>query len=256
MNNPLPLSTMRRPRIGLTTYWQQAQWGVWDNIAALVPGNYIKSVIAAGGTPLLLPPVATDTSVLELLDGLIVIGGVDVDPANYAQDPHPLTASQPERDDHDITLTAAAIDLGLPLFAICRGAQVLNVQQGGTLNQHLPDAIPEAAAQYQPSPGVFGKVDFSTERGSLAQEILGDAASAPCYHHQALQQVADGLAVTARAVDGTVEIVEMPQAKGWVLGTQFHPEENLTDIRLMRAFIQAAQEYAIMQESSSPQEAL
>lgn len=256
MNNPLSPSVMRRPRIGLTTYWQQAQWGVWDNVAALVPGNYIKSVTAAGGTPLLLPPVATDASVLDVLDGLIVIGGVDVDPTNYGQVPHPLTSSQPERDGHDIALTAAAIEAGLPLFAICRGAQVLNVQQGGTLDQHLPDTVPAAAAQYQPSPGVFGKVDFAIEHGSLAQQILGDSASAPCYHHQALQQVAHGLAVTARAADGTVEIIEMPQAKGWVLGTQFHPEENLSDIRLMQAFIQAAQEYAIIQESSSRQEAL
>jgi len=256
VNKPLRQPALRRPRIGLTTYWQQAQWGVWDNVAALVPGNYIKSVTAAGGTPLLLPPVATDTSVLALLDGLIVIGGVDVHPSNYGQDPHRLTASQPERDEHDIALTAAAIELGLPLFAICRGAQVLNVQQGGTLNQHLPDAVPEAAAQYQPAPGVFGKVDFTVERGSLAQKILGEAASAPCYHHQALQRVAEGLEVTARSADGTVEIVEMPQAKGWVLGTQFHPEENLEDIRLMRAFIQAAQEYALTQESTTPQEAL
>ncbi|WIV43718.1 MULTISPECIES: gamma-glutamyl-gamma-aminobutyrate hydrolase family protein [Glutamicibacter] len=256
MNYPSDPATQRRPRIGLTTYWQEAKWGVWERTAAIVPGKYIKSVVAAGGTPMLLPPVATDASVLDVLDGLIVIGGVDVDPANYGHQPHPRTAAQPERDLHDMALAAAALERAVPLFAICRGAQVLNVQQGGTLNQHLPDLLPDAAEKYQPAPGVFGTVDFTTAHGSLAEQILGNQASAPCYHHQSLQEVAKGLEVTARASDGTVEIVEMPQARGWVLGTQFHPEENLEDIRLMQAFVQAAHDYATSKSISTPQEAL
>ncbi|GAA3301943.1 gamma-glutamyl-gamma-aminobutyrate hydrolase family protein [Glutamicibacter nicotianae] len=256
MNHPLDPAAQPRPRIGLTTYWQEAKWGVWESTAAIVPGKYIKSVIAAGGTPMLLPPVATDTSVLDVLDGLIVIGGVDVDPANYGQQPHPRTAAQPERDLHDMALAAAALERAVPLFAICRGAQVLNVQQGGTLNQHLPDLLPDSAGKYQPAPGVFGMVEFTTVHGSLAEQILGNQASAPCYHHQSLQEVAEGLAVTARANDGTVEIVEMPQAPGWVLGTQFHPEENLDDIRLMQAFVQASQDYATSKSIQTPQEAL
>ena len=256
MNYPSDPAAQRRPRIGLTTYWQEAKWGVWERTAAIVPGKYIKSVVAAGGTPMLLPPVATDASVLDVLDGLIVIGGVDVDPANYGHQPHPRTAAQPERDLHDMALAAAALERAVPLFAICRGAQVLNVQQGGTLNQHLPDVLPDAAEKYQPAPGVFGTEDFTTAQGSLAEQILGNQASAPCYHHQSLQEVAKGLEVTARASDGTVEIVEMPQARGWVLGTQFHPEENLEDIRLMQAFVQAAHDYATSKSISTPQEAL
>lgn len=234
----------RRPRIGLTTYWQHGEWGVWSDIAAIVPGNYIRAVVAVGGTPVLLPPVGTDVSVLEMLDGLIVIGGVDVDPARYEQEPHPHTAPQPERDAHDTALLREALERAVPLLAICRGAQVLNVALGGSLHQHVPDLIPEAAARYQPSPGVFGKVEFTVTPGTLTAELLGEQAQAPCYHHQSLDRLGEGVQVTSRADDGTVETVELPDAPGWVLGTQFHPEENLEDLRLFRGFVHAAADYA------------
>lgn len=230
-----------RPKIGLTTYWQDASWGVWQNRAAIVPGNYVTGVAAAGGTPVLLPPVGTDESVLDLLDGLIVIGGVDVDPANYAAEPHPRTAAQPERDDHDIRLTRAALKKALPLFAVCRGAQILNVALGGTLYQHVPDLLPES--NYQPSPGVFGTVEFSTAPGSITAGLLGDVATAPCYHHQSLDRLGTGLRATAWAPDGTIEAVECEQAPGWVLGVQFHPEENPADARLFAGFVDVAAKY-------------
>ncbi|MGQ7786208.1 gamma-glutamyl-gamma-aminobutyrate hydrolase family protein [Nesterenkonia sp. PF2B19] len=233
-----------RPRIGLTTYWQQGRWGVWEDTAAIVPGNYVRRVVEAGGTPLLLPPVGTDVGVLDVLDGLIVIGGTDVDPAHYGRPPHPTTVAQPDRDEHDLTLTRAALERGLPLFAICRGLQVLNVALGGTLHQHLPDLVPEAGPQYQPAPGQYGEVEFQVEPGSLAAELLGGAASSPCYHHQSVDQLGGGLRVTGRAADGTVEIVEMPQAPGWVLGVQFHPEENPQDLRLFEGFIDAVRQEA------------
>lgn len=235
-----------RPRIGLTTYWQSAAWGVWDGTAAIVPGAYVRAVVDAGGSPLLLPPVGTDRSVIGLLDGLIVIGGVDVEPARYGAAPHPATVSQPERDDHDLALTRAALEAGTPLFAICRGAQVLNVALGGTLHQHLPE-VREDAARYQPAPGVFGSVDFTTEPGSIARQLLGKQASSPCYHHQGLDRIADGLCVTALASDGTVEVVEAAVGgpAGWTLGVQFHPEENGQDRRLFGGFVEAARTYAI-----------
>lgn len=230
-----------RPKIGLSTYWQDASWGVWNSRAAIVPGKYVTGVANAGGTPILLPPVATDESVLSLLDGLIVIGGVDVDPANYDALPHALTAAQPERDDHDIRLTRAALEMGLPLFAICRGAQILNVALGGTLHQHIPDVLP--ASSYQPAPGVFGTVAFTTNPGSLAAELLGPHAEAPCYHHQSLDHLGKGLVATGRAADGTIETVECTAAPGWVLGVQFHPEENPDDARLFAGFVEAARNY-------------
>lgn len=233
-----------RPKVGLTTYWQSAAWGVWDGTAAIVPAAYVHAVVEAGGTPLLLPPVGTDTGVLSLLDGLIVIGGVDVDPGHYGADPHPTTVSQPERDDHDLALTRAALDARMPLFAICRGAQVLNVALGGTLIQHLPEVRADAAS-YQPAPGVFGRVAFTTEPGSIARQLLGKHASSPCYHHQGLDAVADGLCVTALAPDGTIEAVEGTDEApwGWTLGVQFHPEENGQDRRLFGGFVDAARTY-------------
>lgn len=232
---------VRRPRIGLTTYWQHGEWGVWSDVAAIVPGNYVRAVVAAGGTPMLLPPVGTDVTVLEVLDGLIVIGGVDVDPSRYGQEPHPRTAPQPERDEHDTALIRCALERAMPLLAICRGAQVLNVALGGTLHQHVPDLIPDAG-RYQPSPGVFGEVEFSVAPHTLTATLLGQRASAPCYHHQSLDRLGRGLRAAAHADDGTVETVEMPEASGWVLGTQFHPEENLEDLRLFCGFVTAARD--------------
>lgn len=233
-------SSRYRPRIALTTYYQRSSWGVWDTTAALLPGSYVEAVVAAGGSPLLLPPVGTDTSLLELVDGLIVVGGADVDPGNYGAEPHALTRSQPERDEHDIALTRAALAGGLPLFAICRGAQILNVALGGTLLQHLPDVLPDA--DYQAAPGVYGEVSFTTTPGSLSFELLGAHASAPVYHHQALATLGEGLRVTARAADGTIEAVESCDG-GWTLGVQFHPEHNQGDLRLFKGFVEAARRF-------------
>lgn len=233
-------SNTYRPRIGLTTYYQEASWGVWKSDAAVLPGTYVQAVVAAGGTPILLPPVATDPTVVELLDGLIISGGSDVGPENYGAAAHELTRVQPHRDLHDITLTRAALAAELPLFSICRGAQILNVALGGSLIQHIPDVNPEA--QYQPAPGVFGTVEFTTAPGSISEELLGPRASAPCYHHQAIDSIADGLYVTATAADGTVEALETT-SRGWVLGVQFHPEQNPDDLRLFSGFVEAARNY-------------
>lgn len=245
-----------RPHIGLTTYWQQGRWGVWDDVAAIAPSDYVRAVAAAGGVPILLPPHGGDASVVDVLDGLVVIGGADVDPSRYGAQPHERTVAQPDRDEHEDALIRAALDRGVPLFAICRGAQVLNVVLGGSLHQHLPEVIP-GAERYQPAPGEFGEVEFTTEPGSLAERILGPRACAPCYHHQGVDRLGDGLVVTARADDGTVEILELPTAPGWVLGVQFHPEHDRDDLRLFEAFIAAARapERAAHHPTSPNQEA-
>lgn len=237
----LNVSNAYRPRIGLTTYYQEAAWGVWKADAAILPGTYVQAVVAAGGTPVLLPPIGTDPTVVELLDGLIIAGGSDVGPEHYGAEPHEMTRSQPGRDTHDIALTRAALATGLPLFAICRGAQILNVALGGSLIQHIPDVTP-GSAQYQPAPGVFGTVKFTTRPGSISGRLLGERASAPCYHHQAMDRIADGLCVTAAAQDGTVQALETTGG-GWVLGVQYHPEQNPEDLRLFKGFIDAARTY-------------
>lgn len=235
-------SDRARPRIGLTTYLEVARWGVWERPAALVPQVYLDAVVAAGGAPLLLPPIATDVSVLDVLDGLVVIGGADVDPGSYDAEPHPATRdTRPGRDSHELDLLHAAIARDLPVLGVCRGAQVLNVALGGTLVQHLPDVT--GHEEHRPQPGVFGASRVTTEPDSLAARILGAETKVPCYHHQALDRIPEALCITARAEDGTVEAVEM-SGSGWVLGVQWHPEENPDDIRLFEAHVQAARAYA------------
>lgn len=229
-----------RPKIALTSYYQEAAWGVWKTTAAILPGTYIEAVVAAGGTPILLPPLGTDESVLDVVDGLIVVGGPDVDPSRYGAVPHPKTKSQPLRDAHDTALTMGAVARELPLFAICRGAQILNVAMGGSLIQHVPDVY--LTSNYRPAPGVYGQVGFTTVEGSLIRELLGESATAPCYNHQAIDSVPEGLRVTARSDDGMVQAVE-PTSGGWALGVQFHAERNPVDMRLFRGFVNAAIRY-------------
>ncbi len=235
----------RVPRVGLTTYFKEAAWGDWRRVAALTPATYVGAVVRSGGTPLLLPPLGTDPSVLEVLDALVVIGGSDMEPTRYGQDPHPRTRPEPYRDDHDLALVHAALERGTPLLAICRGVQVLNVALGGTLHQHVPDVVPGAACgpdggnAYQPAPGRYGEVRVRTEPGSRIAAALGEVTTVPCYHHQAVDRVADGLRVTARSDDGLVQALE-PDGPAWTLGVQFHPEEDPTDDRLFAALIQHA----------------
>ena len=228
--------TPRRPRIGLTTYLQEASWGVWQGPAALLGEPYVEAVVAAGGTPLLLPPRGTDPDVLDVLDGLVLVGGSDLDSARYGQEPHVRTVVRSDRDDHELVLTRAALDRRVPLLAICRGAQVLNVALGGTLHQHVPDLLPDSA--YQPAPGVFGTVGVTALEGSRLHAAVGDRLDMPCYHHQAIDRLGAGLRVTGRSEDGLVQAVETTEG-GWVLGVQFHPEQAPDDRRLFDALTTA-----------------
>ncbi|MFJ5955999.1 gamma-glutamyl-gamma-aminobutyrate hydrolase family protein [Paenarthrobacter sp. NPDC092416] len=241
------VSETYRPRIALTSYLQEASWGVWNTTAAILPGKYVEAVVASGATPILLPPLGTDESVLDLVDGLIVVGGPDVDPSLYGEQPHPATKPQPLRDRHDSALIRDALDRDLPLFAICRGAQLLNVVLGGTLIQHIPDVHPESNCQ--PAPGVYGEAAITTTPGSLIHDLLGASATSPCYHHQAMDSVPDTLRVTARSDDGLVQALETTEG-GWVLGVQFHPEQNASDLRLFRGFVEAAASYRSEQSAT------
>lgn len=230
----------RRPRIGLTTYHEVASWGVWERPAAIVPQVYVDAVLRAGGSPVLLP-VGCDDDVVAVLDGLVVIGGADIDPASYGAEPHPrTTGTRPARDAHELAVVRAALALDLPLLAVCRGAQLLNVVFGGTLQQHLPDECGHEG--HRPAPAVFGETVVRTEPDSLLATVLGDQTRVPCYHHQSLDRVAAGLRVTARAADGTTEAVEPLASAGWVLGVQWHPEEDAGDNRLFDAHVRAARE--------------
>ena len=232
------VSSASRPRIGITTYLEPTIWGVWERDASLLPRVYLDAVVAAGGVPLLLPPVGTDPTILNVLDGLIIAGGCDVDPSTYDAAPHPETVdTRPRRDEHEKILIRAALDRDLPLLAICRGLQMLNVTLGGTLQQHLPDVV--AHDEHRPSPAIFGTTEVKVEPDTLTGRLFGERASVRCYHHQALDAVAPGLRVTARAGDGTVEAAEV-DGHDFALGVQWHPEENPDDLRLFTALTEAA----------------
>jgi putative glutamine amidotransferase len=232
------------PLIGLTTYRQDAAWGPWNRSAALVPTAYVDCVAAVGGHPMLLPPSQgaggadeSATAVIGVLDGLVLIGGGDVDPDRYQGPPDPTTAGvNPRRDESEFALLAAALALDVPVLAICRGMQVLNVHLGGNLIQHLPDAVGHAG--HQPAAGCFGTTEVRIEPGSRLSKILDQSVTVRCSHHQAVERLGVGLVASAWAPDGVVEAVELSSAP-FVIGVEWHPEED-GDLRLFDALIHAS----------------
>ena len=235
-----------RPVIGLTTYLEQAQTGVWDVRAGLLPHIYIEGVTLAGGIALLLPPQRVDDKiaarVLDGLDGLVITGGKDLDPAHYGQEPHPETDEpRRDRDAWEFALLDGAMRRGMPVLGICRGAQVLNVTLGGTLHQHLPDVV--GHTRHQQGNAVFSTSAVRTVPGTRLAALIGESSDAQCYHHQAIDRLGAGLIVSARDSDGVIEAVEVP-ADNFVLAVQWHPEERLDDLRLFAAVGEAAAAYA------------
>jgi putative glutamine amidotransferase len=232
-----------RPVIGLTTYLERAEFGVWDTEAALLHRNYLDCVLQAGGLPVLLPPVAAadDADVCETLlsrvDGLVLTGGADVDPSRYGHPPHSSTVSRPGRDGAEFALLDAALRRGLPVLGVCRGMQVLNVACGGSLVQHLPERI--GNAEHQPAPATFGGTTVSVAEGSRVAAVLGTETKCHCYHHQAVDRLGEGLTAVGWAQDGTVEAVELP-GEQFAVGVQWHPEQDSSDVRLFAALVAAA----------------
>jgi putative glutamine amidotransferase len=226
-----------RPLIGITTYREQARWGFWDVPAVLLPANYADAVAEAGGEPVLLPTGAVSAEAVGRLDGLVLAGGADVDPARYDEEAGPhTTAIRPERDASEIAVLQAALDRDLPLLAVCRGMQLLNVSLGGTLIQHVPD-VPNAEA-HQLGLGLFAEREVRTAPGSAAGRILGPTVTVDCHHHQALDRLAAGITATAWAEDGLVEAVEVGGYR-FCLGVQWHPEAS-DDRRLFAALVGTA----------------
>ncbi|MYS16772.1 gamma-glutamyl-gamma-aminobutyrate hydrolase family protein [Streptomyces sp. SID4982] len=228
-----------RPLIGVSTYLEAgARWRGWELEAALLPAAYPRLVSRAGGLPVLLPPddPSLAPEVVARLNGVVIAGGPDIDPARYGAARTPRCGPPaPERDAWELALIEAALAARVPLLGICRGMQLLNVVLGGTLVQHL-DGHAEAV-------GVFGAHPVRPVPGTLYAAIEPDDTSVPTYHHQAVDRLAPGLIPSAHAADGTVEAVELAPAEGWVLGVQWHPEMG-TDERVMRALIAAAGEDA------------
>ncbi|WP_018684190.1 gamma-glutamyl-gamma-aminobutyrate hydrolase family protein [Actinokineospora enzanensis] len=229
----------RPPLIGLTTYLEPATFGIWETDAAVLHRDYLDAVRAAGGNPVLIPPIGDwRAETVAWLDGLVLVGGADLDPRHYGQAPHPTTGTpQPLRDTAELALVRAALELDLPMLAVCRGMQLLNVALGGTLHQHTPEIV--GTSDHQPQVAMFGKTEVRVLPGSRLADVVGESVDALCYHHQSLDLVAEGLRVVATAADGTVEAVELDGAR-FVLGVQSHPEQNTDDVRMFAALVRAA----------------
>lgn len=230
-------STSTRPLIGLTTYRETAAWGAWDLTADLLPTVYARSVEAAGGIAVLLPPQAdAAAAVVQRLDGLVITGGADVDPDRYGREAHPLTGGlRPDRDSWEISLLDVAQSRGLSTLGICRGLQVMAVHGGGQLQQHVPDVV--GHDEHSPGPNSFGWTSVDTVEGSLTRELVGEKMQVSCHHHQAVSEH-PGFLASARAADGTIEAIEDPNRQFW-LAVQWHPE-NGDDYGLFRGLVQAA----------------
>jgi putative glutamine amidotransferase len=228
------------PLIGLTTYREQARWGVWDASADLLPTAYATAIEAVGGVPVLLPPLEQAAQaaavVVARLDGLLVSGGADVDPARYGDRPHARTVQwREDRDAWELALLDAAEAKGLPTLGVCRGMQVMAVHAGGALDQHTPDLVGHDG--HGPGGDTFGEIHVDTGPESLLRTLVGERLSVHCHHHQSVREH-PGFVAAAHAADGTLEAMEQPGQR-FCVAVQWHPE-MAHDAGLFRALVGAA----------------
>jgi putative glutamine amidotransferase len=236
---------MVRAVIGICAPLERARWSVWDVDAFVLPRSFVEPVRRAGAVALLLAPdpaLADDPDeALDRIDGLMLAGGADVDPAAYGAEPHPQTiGTDPRRDAFEIALVRRALERDLPLLAICRGMQVMNVACGGTLHQHLPELL--GHEHHRRVSGSFDGADHHVRllAGSLAARAAGELHHATkSHHHQGIDRLGDGLRVTGWAeVDDLPEAIEAPRSH-FALGVQWHPEADEKS-RLIAALVEEA----------------
>jgi putative glutamine amidotransferase len=228
-----------RPVIGITASQHAARYGPWREELTLVPADYVRAVAAAGAIPIVLPAQSDAVSVLlDHVNGVLLTGGADVDPARYGAEVDPNTgAPDPNRDAFEMELVDAATAARLPVLAICRGIQVLNVARGGSLHQHLPDVV--ANETHAETPGVYGRHHVRIDPTSRLYSLMRSPESdVPTHHHQAVDRIGAGLVAAAWADDGTVEALEDPDAD-FLLAVQWHPEVG-DDHSLFAALVGAA----------------
>jgi gamma-glutamyl-gamma-aminobutyrate hydrolase PuuD len=230
-----------RPVIGITAYAVDASFGAWHLPAVLVPLAYVSSVERAGGRALVVPPDSYGpVETLDRLDGLVLSGGPDVDPELYGAAPHPATDGvSPDRDLAEIDLLTGALDRDLPVLAVCRGSQVLNVALGGDLEQHVPDLVGHEG--HRETLGAFSQHSVALEPGTRLHGLLGDRAEVRSHHHQGYGRIGHGLREAARADDGTIEALEDPSCR-FAVGVLWHPEEG-DDLTLFRELVAQARDY-------------
>ena len=213
---------------------------MWERDVVLLTRTYTDIVAAAGGVPVVLPPLVEAAGAVGRLDAVLLSGGGDVAPDRYGAAPHPRTGRpHPQRDAAELAVLDAALTAGLPVLGVCRGAQLLNVALGGTLHQHLPDVVGHDG--HNPTPGAFTDVDVRLDPAGRVGAAVGPRLRVRCHHHQAVDRLAPGLVATGWAGDGTVEAVE-DVTRPFVVGVQWHPEEDIADLRLVAALVAAARD--------------
>jgi putative glutamine amidotransferase len=231
---------MGRPVIGLTTYAEEARFGLQDTFAAVLPLSYVHAIHASGGRAVLITPDDPDVDILDRIDGMLFTGGSDVDPARYGEAPHPTTSIRPERDEAELMLMRAAFDRDLPLLGVCRGLQLMAVMCGGRLHQHLPDVLGHTG--HRPTSGPkFGQHLVRLMAGTMCHKILGDEVAVNSFHHQGI--AAPGTLVPSGRCpdDDLIEAVEDP-GQTFAIGVQWHPEDS-SDLRVFAALVEAAAEH-------------
>jgi putative glutamine amidotransferase len=227
-----------KPLIGITSSYS------WDNHNQILPNSYVDAIERGGGTPVLLPPSFTIDveQLLESVDGLVLTGGVDIDPQHYGENPIPQMGTiDPKRDDFELKITKEALRGGKPILAICRGHQVLNVAAGGTLIQDIASQVPEALKHRQKAPTYYPSHTVRVQEGSRLHGIFGKSElGVNTFHHQAVRDMGEGLVATAWAPDGVLEAMEIP-GDAFVLGVQWHPERMIDGemLKIFQGFVQA-----------------
>jgi len=215
---------MDAPLVGITTYPPNAV----DRYE--LPQEYVAAVRRAGAIPVLIAPgEARLDDLLGRLDGVVLAGGGDIDPARWGGEPHPtIEFVDPARDDLELAMARRVLDEGVPTLAICRGLQVVNTALGGTLHAHLPDAVPtDEPHRLEPKWSHTHRVEV--DAGSLVARTMGtDTVEPACWHHQAIDRPGTGLTVTARSPDGVIEAVELA-GHPWLVAVQWHPEMTAAD---------------------------
>ena len=206
-----------------------------------MPASYVHAIHRAGGRPLLVPLMAGGVEeTLAAVDGMIFPGGADLDPELYDQEPHDETFGvDTERDEAELTLLEQALARDMPVLAVCRGSQVLNVARGGDLLQHLPDVVGDE--RHEHTPGTFSDHDVTVEGGTRLAELLGERTPVKSHHHQGFGRIGERLRVAAHAEDGTIEAVEDPELR-FAVGVLWHPEAG-EDMKLFKELVRKAGEY-------------
>jgi putative glutamine amidotransferase len=248
---------MTRPVIGICTSLVEARWRLWEQPAALLPIDYMTAIQRAGGMAVMIPPdphlERDPDEMLDLLDGLVLAGGEDIDPSAYGAQPHPMTSNTvPERDRVELALTRRAVERDLPVLGICRGMQLVNVALGGTLKQHLPDEV--GHEDHRRVPGSFDGADHDVRLrpGSLAARAAGEEHhNTKSHHHQGVDCIGAGLEVSGHAtLDELPEAIELP-ARRFVLGVQWHPEAD-PGSGVIAALVAEARDYRSSRGSEYP----